>query len=199
MKLSIIVAMNKDRVIGKNGKMPWHYPGDLRWFKEKTMGSTVIMGRKTWESIGGKPLPGRNNIVVSSRLCPTGDRWGGLNLDQWFAIYRCYDRIKNGKIPTVGILTDNHFLSFVPDLNEAMGICSLMSVLDAWFIGGAQIYAEALGLADEMFITHVYDQVEGNNLTYFPEFGPEWEEVRYWDTEQPGLFMSKYKKNNKNL
>ena len=65
MKLSIIVAMNKDRVIGKDGKIPWNYPEDMRWFKEKTMGSTVIMGRKTFESLHYTSLPGRNNIIVS--------------------------------------------------------------------------------------------------------------------------------------
>ena len=64
-KKIIIVAMTKDRVIGLNGKMPWHISGDLKLFKKLTLGGTVIMGRTTYESMG-KPLPKRNNIVVSA-------------------------------------------------------------------------------------------------------------------------------------
>lgn len=60
-----IVAMTRARVIGKDGKLPWHYPADLRRFKQRTMGCAVIMGRVTWESLGNKPLPGRRNIVIS--------------------------------------------------------------------------------------------------------------------------------------
>ncbi|MDE6237489.1 MAG: dihydrofolate reductase [Muribaculaceae bacterium] len=60
-----IVAMSRDGAIGKNGDLPWHLPEDLRHFKELTMGHAVIMGRKTWESLPKRPLPGRRNIVVS--------------------------------------------------------------------------------------------------------------------------------------
>ncbi len=60
-----IVAMTRDRVIGVDGDLPWHYPADLRRFKERTMGCVVVMGRRTWESIGARPLPGRRNLVVS--------------------------------------------------------------------------------------------------------------------------------------
>ena len=60
----IIVAMTRDRVIGKDNQMPWHLPEDLKLFKKLTSGNTVIMGRRTYQSIG-KPLPNRNNIVVS--------------------------------------------------------------------------------------------------------------------------------------
>lgn len=64
MIISMIAAMAKDRVIGKDNQMPWHLPADFAWFKRCTMGKPVIMGRKTYESIG-RPLPGRHNIVVS--------------------------------------------------------------------------------------------------------------------------------------
>src|ERR1700732_4173656 len=62
--MKAIVAMTRDRVIGKNNKIPWRLPDEQRWFKEVTMGHPILMGRKTFESIG-KPLPGRRNIVVS--------------------------------------------------------------------------------------------------------------------------------------
>lgn len=64
MKLSLIVAMGRNSVIGKDGGIPWHLPADLKYFKSMTMGKPVIMGRKTFESIG-KPLPGREIIAVT--------------------------------------------------------------------------------------------------------------------------------------
>jgi dihydrofolate reductase len=64
MKLSMIVAMAHNRVIGLDNKMPWHLPADLQWFKKTTLGSPIIMGRKTYDSIG-RPLPGRLNIILS--------------------------------------------------------------------------------------------------------------------------------------
>lgn len=64
MKLSLIVAMAKNNAIGKNNQLPWHLPADLKYFKSVTMGKPIIMGRKTFESIG-RPLPGRQNIVIT--------------------------------------------------------------------------------------------------------------------------------------
>jgi len=64
MKLSLIVAMASNRVIGANNKMPWHLPADLKRFRQITWGSPIIMGRNTHESIG-KPLPGRTNIIIT--------------------------------------------------------------------------------------------------------------------------------------
>lgn len=64
MKISMIAAMAKGRVIGKDNTMPWHLPADFAWFKRNTLGKPIIMGRKTYESIG-RPLPGRRNIVIS--------------------------------------------------------------------------------------------------------------------------------------
>ena len=64
MMLSLIVAMTENRVIGKDNDLPWKLPNDLKWFKKHTLGNPIIMGRKTWESIG-RPLPGRRNIIVS--------------------------------------------------------------------------------------------------------------------------------------
>ena len=64
MNLAVICAMSENRIIGRSNELPWHLPGDLKYFKQTTLGSPIIMGRKTWESIG-RPLPGRSNIVVS--------------------------------------------------------------------------------------------------------------------------------------
>ncbi|MEW9669233.1 dihydrofolate reductase [Ammoniphilus sp. 3BR4] len=62
--ISVIVAMSRNRVIGKDNKMPWHLPADLAYFKRTTMGHTVLMGRKTFESMG-RPLPGRKNVILT--------------------------------------------------------------------------------------------------------------------------------------
>ena len=72
LPLSLIVAATRNHVIGDDNQMPWHLPEELRYFKQRTMGKPVIMGRKTWDSIG-RPLPGRLNIVIS--------RQTGLRLD----------------------------------------------------------------------------------------------------------------------
>ncbi len=63
-RLSILVAMARNRVIGQNNTLPWHLPADLRHFKSLTMGKTIVMGRKTYQSIG-RPLPGRANIIIT--------------------------------------------------------------------------------------------------------------------------------------
>ncbi|RUO75846.1 type 3 dihydrofolate reductase [Idiomarina seosinensis] len=66
MKVSLVAAMANNRVIGKDNKMPWHIPGELKYFKKITLGKPIVMGRKTFESLG-RPLPGRKNIVLSSQ------------------------------------------------------------------------------------------------------------------------------------
>ncbi|WP_347988446.1 dihydrofolate reductase [Methylomonas sp. AM2-LC] len=67
MKISLIVAMASNRAIGINGQMPWHLSADLKHFKKITLGSVVLMGRKTFESIG-RPLPNRTNIIISNTI-----------------------------------------------------------------------------------------------------------------------------------
>ncbi|MFA1711080.1 dihydrofolate reductase [Peribacillus frigoritolerans] len=62
--ISLMVAMDQNRVIGKNNKLPWHLPADLQYFKKVTMGHPIVMGRKTFESIG-RVLPGRENVIVT--------------------------------------------------------------------------------------------------------------------------------------
>ena len=69
MKLAIIAALDHRRAIGKDGKLPWHIPEDLKRFKRLTTGHALLMGRRTWESLG-RPLPGRRNVVLSSSPVP---------------------------------------------------------------------------------------------------------------------------------
>jgi len=65
MKISLIAAMAKDRVIGINNSLPWKLPADMKWFRKHTLGKPIIMGRKTFESFGGRTLPDRTNIIIT--------------------------------------------------------------------------------------------------------------------------------------
>ena len=71
--IGAIVAVTSEGVIGVDGKLPWHYSEDLKRFKRLTLGSTIIMGRITWESIGSKPLPGRRNVVITQQKLESAD------------------------------------------------------------------------------------------------------------------------------
>ena len=65
-RISLIAALADDGVIGIDNRLPWRLPADLRWFKQQTMGKPIVMGRKTFDSLGRRPLPGRTNIVVTT-------------------------------------------------------------------------------------------------------------------------------------
>ena len=125
MTLALIVAAARNRVIGLNNAMPWHLPADLRYFKQVTLGKPVIMGRNTFESIG-RPLPGRDNIVVT----------------------------RNPAFEAAGV-------SVVHSLEEALALGSrLLSEqgrpeAELMLIGGAQLYVQAMPLADRLYITEV--------------------------------------------
>lgn len=152
MTISIIFAMNGDRIIGNKGDLPWHLPSDLNRFKHITIGHPVIMGRKTFEGIlthNGKPLPNRCNVVITRDLLT------------WKHRQKCEpERFRN--------------CVFVDSLRQ--GILLMEPAPEVFVIGGAEIYAEALPLADKMYFTQVGGKFEGD--TRFPQFNMhEWETV----------------------
>ena len=137
-KVSIIVAMSKNRVIGVKNSLPWHISEDLKRFKRLTTGYPIIMGRKTFESIG-KPLPERRNIVIS--------------------------RNQNLKLQDVEV---------VKSIEDALKICSSENLI--YIIGGEQIYNLAMPYANNIHLTEVNKEVEGD--AFFPEFDKnEWKEI----------------------
>ncbi|BBB27802.1 type 3 dihydrofolate reductase [Amphritea japonica] len=153
MKLSIIVAQAQNRVIGINNNLPWHLPEDLRYFKQVTMGKPIIMGRKTFESIG-RPLPGRTNIVVSRDAEYQPDNVKVVNS-----------------------------LEAARDLAES--VCTVNGCDEAMVIGGAQIYEQALALADRLYLTQVHADVNGD--AWFPVFHPgDWAEIGRQDFAADG-------------
>ena len=148
MKKCIIVAIADNNAIGKDNALLWHISEDLKFFRSTTVGCPVIMGRKTYESIG-RPLPKRLNIIVS----------------------------RKGYDAPEGVVV-------VDSLEEAFAAASATSTLPSilssevetspqkcFVIGGGQIYAQAMQIADEMVITHVHTVIEDAD-TYFPAIDP---------------------------
>lgn len=136
--------MAENRTIGRNNSLPWHLSEDLKYFKRTTMGNCIIMGRKTWESIG-RALPGRTNIVISSN---PGFKAEGARV--------------------------------VGSLDEATNLAKSISIIDgseeAFIIGGAGLYKEALPHAQRFHLTRVHAEVDGD--TFLAEFDEdEWDEV----------------------
>ena len=137
-RISIVAALARNRAIGSGNTMPWRLPEDLRRFRLLTIGHAVIMGRKTFESIGS-PLQGRNNIVIT----------------------RSRDWSSSGCVT-------------VHSLDDALLAAGNRS--DAFVIGGAQIYALAMPLAQRMHLTEIECDFEGD--AFFPEFDrSQWREV----------------------
>ncbi|WBX87663.1 dihydrofolate reductase [Achromobacter mucicolens] len=126
--LTLIVAYSTNRAIGRDNALPWKLPGDLAHFKRSTLGHPIIMGRKTWDSLG-RPLPGRSNIVIS----------------------------RNPDFSAAGAI-------LAPTLEAAVAACG--DIDEAFVIGGAQIYAQALPLATRVLATEVHADVEGD--AFFP-------------------------------
>jgi len=140
VKLSLIVALAQNHVIGIDNKLPWYLPNDLKYFKQVTMGKTIIMGRKTYESIG-KPLPGRTNIVITRQ---TDYRPPNAN-------------------DSVRVVAS---LEAARELAESLALINGQD--EALIIGGADIYRQALPLVERMYLTEVHAEVEGD--AYFPPF-----------------------------
>ncbi|MCG3147561.1 MAG: IS1595 family transposase ISSsu9 [Verrucomicrobiae bacterium] len=132
MKIVIIAAVAENGTIGDAGKIPWHISDDLKRFKRLTLGHPIIMGRKTYESLG-KPLPGRRNVVLT-RGEPIPNIECFSSLDE--ALQACTSPLPRG--------------------GEGQGEGKV------FIIGGAEIYRLALPLADTMLLTHVHRRVDGD-------------------------------------
>ena len=136
--ISIVVAISENNAIGKNNQLLWHLPADLKHFKEITSEHTIIMGRKTYDSIG-RPLPNRRNIVITRK---------------------------------VGLVIPN--VEVVNSLQEAILLCEAEN--EVFIIGGAEIYKQALTLANRIYLTIVHQNYQAD--AFFPELKEsEWKEV----------------------
>jgi dihydrofolate reductase len=97
--ISLLVAMDKNQVIGKNNQLPWHLPNDLKYFKEKTLNHKIVMGRKTFESIG-RPLPKRTNIVLTSN--PNYTQEGCEIIHSWDPVLKWNEKHPEEEIFVIG-------------------------------------------------------------------------------------------------
>jgi dihydrofolate reductase len=96
MKIHLIWAQDKNSGIGENGRLPWHVSEDLKNFKKLTLNSTIIMGRKTWDSLPLRPLPTRNNIVLSST--------NQVDATTYHSLDECLNAFKNKPIENIFII-----------------------------------------------------------------------------------------------
>lgn len=135
MEKCIIAAVAEDGAIGRDNGLLWHLNDDLKYFKSVTMGCPVIMGRRTFESIG-RPLPGRLNIVVSRTMRPSAD---------------------------------SSFVVVAGSLEEAYRLVG--DAPRCFVIGGAQLYSEAIGTADRLYITRIRAAAPDADR-FFPETDP---------------------------
>ena len=134
--INIIVAADENNVIGKDNQLIWHLPDDLKFFKQKTSGHPIIMGRKTFESVG-KPLPNRTNIIITR--------------DRNYSADGC---------------------TVVHSLEEALAAANGDEI---FIVGGAEVYRQAIPLADRVYLTRVHHIFEGDS--YFPVLSDDWKEI----------------------
>ena len=141
--------MAENRVIGRDNAMPWSVKGNLAHFKEMTMGFPCIMGRKTWESLPKKPLPGRLNIIISKTV----------KQEEFTRRHGGTDKKEEGLDVKV-----------CRSIESAVESCFNYNKI--FIIGGESIYSQAMPIATKIDLTLIPGQYEGD--TYFPEIDDSW-------------------------
>jgi dihydrofolate reductase len=141
-RITLIAAMGRNRAIGLDNGLPWHISEDLRRFRRLTMGHVLILGRKTFESIGSRPLIGRSLVVVSRRSRRETETQKGV---EWA-----------GSVEEA--------LALAKRISEAGG-CD-----EIFVAGGAEIYRQTLPVADRLHLTLIEEDFPGD--AYFPEYDP---------------------------
>jgi dihydrofolate reductase len=171
-----IAAMSLNRVIGVAGKIPWYLPDDFKWFKKVTMGNVIVMGRKTFESIGS-PLPSRKNLVLT--------RHPRKLIRKHPEIFGQFQEWRGGK--ERGNLLKNpyqfHFLKLGEKVETEIFISNSLDRLnpeefpnDIFICGGSQIYEEVLPRCSDLYLTLVKRDIEGGDA-FFPAFENKFELV----------------------
>ncbi len=139
-RISVIAAVSDNYVIGKNNRLPWHLPNDLKRFKELTTGNVVLMGKRTFSSLPNGPLKNRKNIVLTSTL-------------------------------TEGV-TEGYFEA--DSIEDALELCE--NVEKIFVIGGSVVFKQCMQYADDLYITWVHGQFDGDAT--FPKISSSsWEEI----------------------
>jgi dihydrofolate reductase len=141
MKISIIVAIGKNREMGKNGKIPWHISEDFKRFKQITLGHPVIMGRKTWESLPVKPLPNRFNIVIT----------------------------RDPEFKPAGAIVCNSIENAIKKAQEMLKQVQYdMKKEEIFIIGGGQVFGQAMPLVNKLYLTIIDRNFDAD--IFFPDY-----------------------------
>ena|SRR5687768_7102386 len=164
-----IAAMSENRVIGSGNRIPWHLPEDFKWFKKMTSSNVVVMGRKTFESLG-KPLPNRINVILTRHpilvrrrhpeifgMTTLGTRARSLRKNYQLSLSKIGQRTE--------VRLQRNLLKLDPEEYST----------DVFICGGAQIYEQALPLCSDLYLTRVKQTVEGD--AFFPRFEDFFERV----------------------
>lgn len=133
--VSLIVALARNHTIGLNNDMPWHLPDDLRYFRQQTTGKPVVMGRKTFESIG-RPLPKRTNIVIT----------------------------RQSDFQPDGVVVVSSLEQALESARAEAAKADDASLRDVIIMGGAQIYTQALPRVDRLLLTEIDAEIEGDTF-----------------------------------
>ena len=142
MRVSLIAAVAANGVIGRDNGLPWNLPADLRLFQTLTMGHTLVMGRRTWESFA-TPLPGRQIVILTRR-------------PDWHP-----EGLSGGAEGADGV-------EVAGSLDEALARTREAGDTEVFVAGGTEVFREALPRADRIYLTRVEAEIPGD--TYFPEF-----------------------------
>lgn len=152
VEVAQVVAMSQNRAIGKNNQLPWHISDDLKHFKKLTDGGIVIMGRKTFESMGSKPLPNRTNFVITTNLDYQTD------FDNVIIFHNLDDA-----------------------LTQAASLAHGKGLDTIWVIGGEKIFEQAMLFTDRLEVTHV-DTVIDNANAFYPQIDDDFVKTQESDT-----------------
>ena len=161
-EIIIIAAMAENRVIGKNNVIPWSVKEDMARFRQLTSGWPCVMGRKTWESLPKKPLPGRLNVIISGKFASSVPAGAAGELCP-----RAKTQALSPSSPSSSSVPLQNLQNVIiaPSLPAAIESCASHEKI--FICGGESIYRQALSLADKIELTLIHGQYEGD--TFFPE------------------------------
>jgi dihydrofolate reductase len=204
IRIGLIWAEAADGVIGNDGVMPWHLPEDLAHFKQLTLGSPVVMGRKTWDSLNPrfKPLPGRRNIVVTRQ-----NGWHVDGADAAHSVAEALDRaaaetrtatspgaadpaVASASAPAASAPVASAPVASAASASAASAPAASAAAMSVWVIGGAEIFAAVIDRADALEVTEIRTVVTGD--TRAPAIDDRWEQTQVdplegWHTSRTGL------------
>lgn len=187
MQIILIAAHDQNKLIGNGDKLPWKCRADMKHFKETTTGHIVIMGRKTWDSFGCRPLPNRENIVLTRQSTDS---------------LRLNVKVKHDNDGQWSTQEDAGVRAF-RSVTDAMECCSDLTAGKAdakvFIIGGAEIYTLFMPIADEAIITVIHGEYVGD--VYFPsglfeKFGLISSEVVSGNDTDPSFTLTKWRRLN---